>query len=394
MVSLAPAAGAQTASQTTSTGPTGDQYSQEPADGAGRGSDALPEEVPLPQVSARAWVIIDPETGEVLAGDNATQEAPMASTTKIMTALIVLENADLDEDVTVSRNAASFAIPAYSNAGLREGDVLSVRDMLRAALIVSGNDAAVALAEHVGGDVDGFVAMMNEEARRLGLDETSFENPTGLDARGHYSSARDLAALARATMDYSLFRRITTTKYTAVYTAEGREIPLSNVNELLYSYPAATGVKTGTSPAAGPSLVASATVADEDYISVVLDAPDRYGESTDILDYGFAAYDRRSLVTEGERYDSIQAPYRRDEEVPLVASKGIAALVDSDSRVKTSTSVMEDLPPSARRGDRLGEVVLRVDGERVGRVALVADAAYEEAPVWQRAWYSVSELWK
>lgn len=367
-------------------------------EGGGEETQDLPPEIAVPGVSADSWIITDAKSGEELSGENESRRLAMASTTKIMTALITLQRADLDEEATVSRNAASFARPEYSNAGLLQGDTLTVRELLKAALIVSGNDAATALAEHVGGEagkpgVERFVEMMNEEAGRLGLEETHFENPTGLDAKDHRTSARDLAKLARVAMSYPEFRETIATEY-AVVTTQDREIPLTNINELLYSYPPANGVKTGTSPAAGPSLVASAAADDEWYIAVVLDAPDRYGSATGLLDYGFSAYDRRPLVQKGERYDKEQVPYRRDESVALVAADDVSGLVGAGSEVKTEVSVPDELPDSARKGDRVGEVVLEIDGRRVGESDLVAAAGYEEAPVWRRLWYGVSGLWR
>jgi serine-type D-Ala-D-Ala carboxypeptidase (penicillin-binding protein 5/6) len=154
-------------------------------------------EVDEPEVAARAWAVADLRSGEYLAGEGASRELPIASTTKIMAALVVLEEADLDEEVEISKNAASYATPAYSNVGLLPGDTLSVRELLMAALISSGDDAAYALAEHVGGGgkagVGRFVGEMNERARASGLKHTYFENPVGFDARGHYSSARPVS---------------------------------------------------------------------------------------------------------------------------------------------------------------------------------------------------------
>jgi serine-type D-Ala-D-Ala carboxypeptidase (penicillin-binding protein 5/6) len=141
------------------------------------------EEVPPLEVSARAWAVTDLRTGEYLAGSGASEPLPMASTTKVMGALVALET-DLDEEVTVSEEAAAFAVPAYSNVGLLPGDVLSARELLMASMISSGDDAAYALTEHVGGgSVERFVGMMNERAEEMGLEETSFENPVGFDAR-------------------------------------------------------------------------------------------------------------------------------------------------------------------------------------------------------------------
>jgi serine-type D-Ala-D-Ala carboxypeptidase (penicillin-binding protein 5/6) len=356
-----------------------------------------------PHVPARSWVLTDAEGGEYLAGENADERLSMGSTDKIMVALVALRiveagEASLDEEVTVSEEAASFAVPLYSNVGLFPGDSVSVRELLAATLIPSGNDAAYALAEHLGGGggeagVDRFVERMNREAEALGLQNTRFENPTGLDARGQYSSARDLAAMARAASEYPLFRELVSTDYTTMTTLD-REIELVSTNELLSTYPPATGVKTGTTPGAGPSLVASAAARDEAYISVVLDDVDRFASSARLLDHGFAAYDRVDLVEEGERYAKTDVPYRRGETIGLVAKESVEGLVSGEPEVRRQTRVFEELPASAKPGTILGEVVVEVDGERVGETPLVASRGYEAASLWERVWYATSRPFK
>jgi D-alanyl-D-alanine carboxypeptidase (penicillin-binding protein 5/6) len=353
-----------------------------------------------PGVGARSWVLADAESGEYLAGENASERLSMGSTDKIMVALVALRlveagEVDLDEEVTVSQDAAAFATPLYSNVGLFAGDTVSVRELLAAALIPSGNDAAYALAEHLGGEtgVEGFVERMNREAEELGLEDTRFQNPTGLDARGQYSSARDLAAMARAASEYPLFRELVATDYTTI-TTQDREIELVSTNELLLTYPPATGVKTGTTPGAGPSLVASAAAEDEAYVSVVLDDVDRFASSARLLDYGFAAYDRANLVVRGERYATADVPYRRGETVDLVAKWDVEGLVDGDPEIRRETRVFEELPASAKPGTSLGEVVVEVDGEQVGESPLVAKEGYEAASLWKRVWYTASQPFK
>ncbi len=354
-----------------------------------RAQDAGAEEVPPLEVSARAWAVTDLKTGEYLAGSGASEPLPMASTTKVMGALVALET-DLDEPVTVSEEAAAFAVPAYSNVGLLPGDVLSARELLMASMISSGDDAAYALAEHVGGgSVEGFVGMMNERAEEMGLEETSFENPVGFDARDHHTSARDLATMTRAAMRNPEFHEMVSTRYATIATPY-REIPLTNTNELLFAYPPATGVKTGTTPAAGESLVSSATKGDEAYAFVILDAgEDRFGASVRALEHAFAAYDRADLVVRGEKYAGAVVPYRREESIDLVAAEDVEGLVDASPEVEREITVTKNPPASARPGTRLGRVVVKVDGRVVGGSPLVARRGYEEASLWERVWYTV-----
>jgi serine-type D-Ala-D-Ala carboxypeptidase (penicillin-binding protein 5/6) len=357
--------------------------------GPARAQEDGAEEVPALEVSARAWAVTDLETGEYLAGSGASEPLPMASTTKIMGALVALET-DLDEEVTVSEEAAAFAVPAYSNVGLLPGDRLSARELLMASMISSGDDAAYALAEHVGdGSVERFVGMMNERAERMGLEETSFENPVGFDARDHHTSAKDLATMTRVAMQNPEFREMVSTRYATIATPY-REIPLTNTNELLFAYPSATGVKTGTTPAAGESLVSSAASGDEGYAFVILDAgEDRFAASVRAFEHAFAAYDRAALVAKGEKYAGADVPYRREESVDLVAARDVAGLVDSSPEVEREVTVIKDPPDAARAGTRLGEVVVRVDGRVVGESPLVARRGYEEASLWERVWYTV-----
>lgn len=360
---------------------------------------AAPGALAEPGVGARSWVLTDAESGEYLAGENASERLSMGSTDKIMVALVALRQIEtgevgLEDEVTVSEDASAFATPLYSNVGLFAGDTLSVRELLAAALVPSGNDAAYALAEHLGdGDVGAFVERMNREAELLGLGDTRFQNPTGLDARGQYSSARDLAAMARAASEYPLFRELVSTEYTTI-TTQDREIELVSTNELLYTYPPATGVKTGTTPGAGPSLVASAAAEDETYVSVVLDDVDRFASSVRLLDYGFTVYDRTDLVVRGEQYARAEVPYRRGEMVGLVAKRNVEGLVGKDPEVRRETRVFEDLPGSAKKGMTLGEVLVEVDGKQVGEAPLVASRGYDAATLWERVWYTASRPFK
>jgi serine-type D-Ala-D-Ala carboxypeptidase (penicillin-binding protein 5/6) len=349
-------------------------------------------------VAARAWVLTDLRSGDLLAGEDASRKLPIASTTKIMEALVVLENGDLGEEVTASRNAASYATPAYSNVGLLPGDTLSVRELLMAALISSGDDAAYALAEHVGGGgragVNRFVQMMNKEAEALGLKNTHFENPIGLDEKGHYSSARDLAAMARVAMRHPEFRDIVSREYASIYTAD-REIPLTTTNELLFSYRPATGVKTGTTPDAGESLVSSASLGDEAYACVILGSrEERFGASARTLRYGFIAYDRKDLLVKDRKYATMEAPYQRDEVVDLVAEGDVAGLVDTRPDVEREVELVDHPPLSARAGTTLGRVLVRVDGEKIGESALVAKRGYQKPSLGQRLWYTVGGIFK
>ncbi len=235
----------------------------------------------VPPVTARAALLADAQTGQVLLSLRADQPLPPASTTKMMTALIVLEHARPDEEVTVSADA----LIGDASMGLMAGERLTVEELLYGLLMVSGNDAAMALAEHVGGSFEAFVALMNRRAAEMGLLNTRFVNPHGLDAPGQLTSAADLLAIARAALAYDLFAKIVATPQARV---AGRL--LVNRNELLTTYPGADGVKTGTTDAAGQCLVASATREGQRAIAVVLGSQDRYADSRVLLDHYFAYF--------------------------------------------------------------------------------------------------------
>jgi serine-type D-Ala-D-Ala carboxypeptidase (penicillin-binding protein 5/6) len=358
---------------------------------------AVAQEAPpgAPNLNAGSWTLIDADTGLYLAGKDPDKRVPIASTTKLMVALVALdEGVDLDEQVTVSEDAASYAGSIYSNIGLYPYDRVSVRDLLNAALIPSGTDAVYALTEHLGdGSVDEFVAKMNDKAKELGLKNTHFENPAGIDADGNYSSAADLAKITREAMKYPEFRKIVDDPEATISTQD-REIDVVNTNLLVvpnsgYNYGPATGAKTGTSPQAGPCLVASAESDDESYIAVVLDAASdlqRFEAGQTALEYGFGEYEREPLVERGDPYAELKLPYRRGETVNLVADRDVSALAGPGLEVERRTTNNE-APPSAKTGTKLGTVAVSVEGRSVGSSPLVVQKGYEAASLWQKVTY-------
>lgn len=349
-----------------------------------------------PRINAGSWALVDEDTGLYLAGKNPDKRVAIASTTKVMLALVALDqDVNLNEEVTISRQAEQYVGTVYSNVGLIAGERLSVRELLTAALVPSGTEAAYALAEHLGeGSVDEFVAEMNDKADSMGLKNTRFENPAGIDARGHYSSARDLARIAREAMEHPEFREIVR-KSEATLTTQTREIDVVTTNLLIlpgsgYDYGAATGVKTGTSLAAGPSLIASAEGGDESYVAVILNAASdvqRFEAAQTALEYGFGDFEREPLVSEGDVHGELQLPFRRDESVKLVAAERVSGLAGPGLEVEERVTRRKEAPPAAEAGRRLGEIEVLVDGRSVGSTPLVAQRGYEEAGIWQRVKY-------
>lgn len=241
-----------------------------------------------PAVTARSALVMDVGTGAVLwAADDHAPRAP-ASLTKLMTALLLLETpGDVNRVVTVSPLAA--AAPG-SRMGLAAGARLRLSDLLAGLLLPSGNDAAVAIAESVDGSPDAFVAHMQARARALHLDATTFRTPSGLDAPGQVSTARDLAAIALLDLRFPLFNRLVGTRALVVHAPDGATYNLTNLNQLLGSYEGADGVKTGTTPEAGENLVASATRDGHRVLVVVLGSQDRYADARALLDYAWSQW--------------------------------------------------------------------------------------------------------
>ncbi len=238
-----------------------------------------------PQIGAEAAVVMDAKTRRVLFTKNATQIMYPASTTKMVTLLTALERGDLDSIVTVSPNAAATE---ESNLGLNAGDQLTLRDLLTGMMLISGNDAAVAAAEHIAGSVPAFADMMNARVDKIGMVNTHFSNPNGLpDPYNHYSTALDLAKIAATGMQNPDFSRIVSTPEYVVHLLNRAPIKVSNINKFLKIYPGADGIKTGYTDAAGDCLVAGAKRGDVQLIVVLLNDDYRCDDAAKLMDYGF-----------------------------------------------------------------------------------------------------------
>ena len=224
------------------------------------------------KVSARSAIALDKETGTVLYEQNAYEIVPMASTTKILTALIAIEQGDLDKKVIISKKAAGIR---GSTVGYKANEEIALKELIFGLMFKSGNDAAIAIAEELGGSIDGFSDIMNHYARGIGILDSHFESPHGLDSKEHYSSAYDLAILTAKGMDYDLFREIVGSKQISKekynFTRD-----YNNINKILWRIPGANGVKTGSTGQAGKCLVSSVNNNGKDVIIVVLNCPDRW----------------------------------------------------------------------------------------------------------------------
>jgi len=248
----------------------------------------------LPQVNAAAAIVIDTQTGGILYQHNAFVLRAPASTTKILTAILAIECGDLDDLVTVSAQAAAVG---EASVNLGANDQLTLRELLYGALLESGNDACVAIAEHLTSSEEEYCGLMNLKAQAIGAHQTTFYNTNGLPHAGHLTTAYDLAQIARYAMQNPVFRQIVQTKsHVMRWTVPRKTKYLKNTNKLLWSYPYANGVKTGTTIKAGKCLVASASYGRENIIAVVLDSPNRFGDAQKLLDYGIRVKETRAYA--------------------------------------------------------------------------------------------------
>lgn len=347
---------------------------------------AEPDQIGTPSVTAEAAVLLDIRTGQILFDKNARQRRPPASTTKIMTALLALEGGDLRQVVTVSPGAASVG---EASLDLRAGEKLTLEELIYGALLRSGNDACVAIAEHIGGTESNFVLLMNQKAKMLGAEDTSFKNTNGLPAAGHYTTARDLAVLTRYALSNPSFQKIVSTRGKLIGGQEERY--LNNTNRLLWGYAWADGVKTGTTNEAGGCLVASATKDGRQLISVVLHSDNRWRDSIKLLDYGFEAYNYVRVLGEGEPFETITVNEGLGKEVLAVASAELGAVTPKDrpGHLEKKVFLERNLTAPILKGQPVGRVTVLVKGVSIGTIDLVSDRNVEKLPSYQLLWKNI-----
>ncbi len=290
-----------------------------------------------PGINARSAIVVDFHSGRVLFEKNAYVKRPMASTTKIMTAIVALENGNMDDIVKVSPNAVSIW---GSTMHLSAGEELTFKELMYGLLLPSGNDASIAIAEHIGGSVDGFLKMMNDKAKEIGALNSHFTTPHGLDGSGHYSTAYDMALITRYALNIPMFNDIVKTKSIQV----GKRF-FTNTNEMLTNYEGADGVKTGYTGKAGRCLVTSATRGDRRFISVVLFCDSRSQRalsSKKILDYTFSLFNLYTLV-QSEYLGELPVYKGYEKTVPVYAEKTITMpLTDSElEKLYTKVSLFD-----------------------------------------------------
>lgn len=333
-------------------------------------------------LNAKSAILMEESTGNILYESNPDERLPIASVTKVMTMLLIMEAVDsekisLDDMVTVSENAMSYG---GSTMFLETGEQLTVNDMLKGIAVASANDGCVAMAEHLAGSESAFVDMMNEKAKELGMENTHFMNTNGLDEDDHYSSARDVAIMSRELMKHK-----TIFNYTSIWmdTLRGGKFQLANTNKLIRFYDGANGLKTGSTSKALCCLSAAAKRNDMQLIAVVLGAPtsaERFASAKSLLDYGFANYAVNTQITAGDEVQKIAVEKGVDKEVGVVAGDSCSTLVKKgqEDNITKEIKIDETITAPIEAGQKIGTMTISRDGEVIADIDLNALSAVEK----------------
>ena len=333
-------------------------------------------------LNAKSAILMEESTGNILYESNPDERLPIASVTKVMTMLLIMEAVDsgkisLDDMVTVSENAMSYG---GSTMFLETGEQLTVNDMLKGIAVASANDGCVAMAEHLAGSESAFVDMMNEKAKELGMENTHFMNTNGLDEDDHYSSARDVAIMSRELMKHE-----TIFNYTSIWmdTLRGGKFQLASTNKLIRFYDGANGLKTGSTSKALCCLSAAAKRNDMQLIAVVLGAPtsaERFASAKSLLDYGFANYAVNTQITAGDEVQKIAVEKGVDKEVGVVAGDSCSTLVKKgqEDNITKEIKIDETITAPIEAGQKIGTMTISRDGEVIADIDLNASSAVEK----------------
>ena len=326
--------------------------------------------VPADALSAQKAILVDGVTGQVLYEKNADEQSLIASTTKIMTALIICEQCNVLDRIRIPKEAVGIE---GSSMYLQEGEILTLQELLYGLMLRSGNDAAVALAIYCGGTVEGFAELMNDKARILGMDGSHFVNPNGLDAPGHYATARDLAILAAYAMENPIFRQTVSTKSVTV----GQRV-LTNHNKLLWRIEGADGVKTGYTRAAGRILVSSAAREGRRLVGVTINAPDDWNDHAALMEQGFSRYEVQRIIHEGQVLGHVEIAGGQSLQVQLLAAASFDYPVaeQETAEIKLAGPGFAYAPVAA--GAEAGVAHICLNGKAVGSVPMVFGETVEQ----------------
>ena len=325
---------------------------------------------PVGAISAQKAIVLDESTGRALYEKDANSRSLIASTTKIMTALIVCEQCNVLDRMKIPKEAVGIE---GSSIYLREGEVLTLQELLYGLMLHSGNDAAVALAIYCGGTVEGFAELMNDKARNLGLKNTHFENPNGLDSPGHYSTARDLAVLAAYAMKNPIFAQTVSTKNVRI-----GQRTLTNHNKLLWRVEGADGVKTGFTKAAGRILVSSATRDGRRLICVTINDGNDWADHATLLEEGFARYELRQILSEGDYVGTVEIAGGESDKVQLLAGADFSFPLAKNERAQIILSGPGFSYAPVVQGERAGVAYICIGDSCVGKVPVLYSQTVEQ----------------
>lgn len=332
-------------------------------------------------LSGESYILMDCKTGRVLYEKNAHEQKPMASTTKIMTALVALENGNLEEQVTIDKNWVGVE---GSSIYLKEGEVISLKDLLYGLLLRSGNDSAVAIASHVGETIEEFIELMNKKAQELGALNTNFMNPHGLHHDLHYSTAYDLALITRAAFSYEDFSNIVKSK--SYISNRETDNYFYNKNKTLWEYIGGDGVKTGYTTKSGRCLVSSATRNGMHLIAVSLKAGDWFNDNYKLLEYGFNNYKTYLIYDKGQFIKNVKIVNGDKEYVSLISGDSLIYPLSPEERSKINIGfeIFNSFEVPIEKGQILGHMSTYLDGKLIEKTNLVAKSSIKKANLIER----------
>ncbi len=328
-------------------------------------------------IKAKSAILMEKNSGKILYEMNADQKIPPASITKIMSLLLVMEAIDqnkikIDDVITASEHACSMG---GSQIWLEPNEAMTVDDLLKAAVIASANDATVVLGEHIAGSEEGFVAMMNEKAKALGMTNTHFVNATGLDAEGHLSTAHDIAIMSAQLLKYDLIKN-----YSTVWmdTLRDGKSELVNTNKLVRFYEGTTGLKTGTTSGAGYCLAASAERGGLELVAVIMagdTSADRFNGAKKLLDFGFANYEYASVAPQIKRQElSVKNGVEQTATIKAEGNFGALLKKSESTAITQKLNLPENITAPIKKGDKVGTVDFYLGDSQIGSVDVVSTA--------------------
>lgn len=338
-------------------------------------------------LSAESSILIDGESGRVLYEKNPYKRMPMASTTKIMTALMALENGNLEDEIIIEKEWVGIE---GSSIYLKEGEVLTLRDMLYGLMLRSGNDVSVAIAHHIGGSMDNFVAMMNEKAKSVGALNTNFTNPHGLHHMDHYSTAYDLALITREAFRHPEFANVVKSRSFV----SNREINnyYYNKNKTLWEYSGGDGVKTGYTMSSGRCLVSSATRNNMRLISVSLNARNWFNDNYKLLDYGFDNYKSHLIYSKGQFIKKLYLANGHKDFVNLVSEEDFfyPLKIDEKDKIELKIQIHENPKAPIDQGEVLGNIYTYLDNQLIKKDNLISKSHIKKPNLLEKLLYKIN----